>query len=261
MFIVIRFLIYSLPLVVFSFFYAIRMWPHRLAWFGVVMFVYLLFVAWYIVRNSVRKQSDDMTWRELLNYLITPSFLLLGASAFMVFINDILVYRLFAVGVALILFLFLENVFIYLYYPHKYVLSSLENVSAYSNLLSAFFVNSAYYGLSVFLHIQSKWLFTGVFVVNTILFLQTILINKLKLKNAWLAFLLVTVLLGELVWVLQYLPWSFLVKGALLATGYYLLSNMFRYYFLQSLNKVVLYRHLFISIGMILAILVTAKWL
>jgi hypothetical protein len=261
MFIVIRFLIYTLPLVVFGYFSVIRSQPTWLLWSSLTMFFYLLFVAWYIVRNSVRKQSDSMTWRELLNYLITPAFLLFSAMAFMIFINDIFIYRLFAGGVAAIIFLFLENVFIYLYYPHKYILSSLENVSAYSNLLTAFFINSAYYGLSVFLHMQSKWLFAGVFAINLILFLQTLLINHLKFQTTWFAFVMVGVILGEMVWVLQYLTWSYLVKGAILAFSYYLLSNMFRYYFLQSLNKTVLYRHILISVLMAAVVLLSAQWL
>ncbi|HPL92784.1 MAG TPA: hypothetical protein PLB38_00690 [bacterium] len=261
MFIVIRFLIYTLPLVVFGFFAIIRSWPQSLLWAGIFMLIYLLFSAWYVVRHSVRKQSDSMSVRELLNYLVTPALLLFSSTAFLLFINDILMYRLLAGGVAAILFLFLENVFIYLYYPHKYVLSSLENVSAYSNLLTAFFVNSAYYGLSVFLHMQSKWMFAAVFIINIILFLQTMLINHLKWQNTWFAVLMVGIILGEMVWVLQYLTWSYLVKGAVLAFSYYLLSNMFRYYFLQSLNKTVLYRHILISLGMAVLILASALWL
>lgn len=261
MFIIIRFLIYTLPLVVFAFFSIIRTYPTWLLWSSVTIFVYLLFVAWYIVRNSVRKQSDSMSFRELVNYLITPVFLLFGAMAFLLFLNDLFIYRLFAGGVAAILFLFLENVFIYLYYPHKYILSSLENVSAYSNLLTAFFINSAYYGLSVFLHMQSKWLFAGVFAINLILFLQTLLINHLKFQATWLAFMIVGVILGEMIWILQYLTWSYLVKGAILAFSYYLLSNMFRYYFLKSLNKTVLYRHILISLLMAALVLISAQWL
>lgn len=261
MFIVIRFLIYTLPLVMFGFFSVIRSWPKMLLLASLSIFIYLLFVVWYIVRHSVRKKSDSMTFWELLNYLITPLLLLFGATAFLVFINDILIYRLLAGGVAAILFLFLENVFVYLYYPHKYILSSLENVSAYSNLLTAFFVNSAYYGLVVFLHMQSKWMFIVVLIINIILFLQTLLINHLKIQVTWFALVVVGVVLGELVWVLQYLTWSYLVKGAFLAFSYYLLSNMFRYYFLQSLNKTVLYRHIFISLGMTLLVLGSALWL
>lgn len=261
MFIVIRFLIYTLPLVVFGFFAIIRSWPQSLLWAGIFMLIYLLLSAWYVVRHSVRKQSDSMSLRELLNYLVTPALLLFTSTAFLLFVNDIFMYRLLAGGVAAILFLFLENVFIYLYYPHKYVLSSLENVSAYSNLLTAFFVNSAYYGLSVFLHMQSKWMFAAVFIINIILFLQTMLINHLKWQNTWFAVLMVGIILGEMVWVLQYLTWSYLVKGAVLAFSYYLLSNMFRYYFLQSLNKTVLYRHILISLGMAALILASALWL
>src|SRR6056297_1085655 len=263
MFIIIRFLLYTLPLLIFGLFEFVRNYPTSKVILGVAIFivVWLFGVVWYLIRHSVRKQSNYMALAELVNYFITPVLLVLSSLLFLVFFNDPIFYRLVAGVIAFLSFLFLESVFIYLYYPQKYVLSSMENVSSYLNILISFFLYSGYYGLTVFLHIRSKWLFVLLIFLNVILLLQTFFINKLKFKTVWLPMLLSIVIFGELVWAVQYLTFTFLVKGVIVSLVYYTISGLLRYYFLQSYNKKILWRHISVVAIIMFFLLFTAQWL
>jgi hypothetical protein len=261
MFILIRFLVYTLPFIIFTTFEFLRHYPQYLIYGIIFISVWLLAVAWYLIRHSVKRQSNYMAFSELLNYLVTPLLLVLSTVLFLVFFNNIILYRVVAGFISFATFLFLENVFLYLYYPHKYILSSLENVSGYLNIVVVFFLYSGYFGLNVFLHLESRWLFVGLVFLNALLFLQTLFINKLKLKNTWLALALGVLIFSEFLWVSQFLAFSFLVKGALLALVYYTISGLFRYFFLESLTKKVVYRHLIVILVAGSMLLLTAQWL
>jgi len=261
MFIIIRFLVYTLPFIIFATFEFLRHYPQTLIYGILFISVWLLMVAWYLIRHSVKRQSRYMAFSELLNYLVTPLLLVLSTILFLIFFNDLLLYRIVAGLSSFATFLFLENVFLYLYYPHKYILSSLENVSAYLNILIAFFLYSGYFGLNVSLHLESIWLFITLVSLNALLLLQTLFINKLKFKNTWLALLLGVLIFTELLWVSQFLSFSFLVKGALLALVYYTISGLFRYFFLESLTKKIIYRHLMVILIAGSVLLFTAQWL
>lgn len=261
MFIIIRFFLYSLPFVIFAVFEFIRNFPQQILWGGIFIAVWLFIVIWYLVRHSVRKQSNYMAFTELLNYFITPLLLVLSGMLFLVFFSNVMFYRVISIFISFSSFLFLESIFIYLYYPQKYILSSLENVSSYLNIVVSFFLYSGYYGLVVFLHLQAKWLFVLLIALNLLLLLQTFFINKLKFKNVWLALLLALVIFIQLVWAIQYLPFTFLVKGVMVSLAYYTMSGLFRYYFLQSYNQKILWRHIMVVAVAIFFLLFTAKWL
>ena len=261
MFLIIRFFLYSLPFVIFGVFEFSRNFPNLIVWAGVFIVFWLFLVIWYLLRHSVRKQGDNMTFTELSNYFITPLLLVFSGMLFLVFFNNVTFYRVISVFISFASFLFLESVFIYLYYPQKYVLSSLENISSYLNIVVSFFLYSGYYGLMVFLHLQSKWLFVSLIVLNMVLLLQTFFINKLKFKKIYLALLLALVILVEVVWAVQYLPFTFLVKGVMVSLVYYIISGLFRYYFLQSYNKKILWRHVLVVSVVAFFLLFTAKWL
>lgn len=193
-------------------------------------------------------------------YLLTPISFLSGGVLFVLFLERPWAKHLLAAAIALFLGIFLKNIFIYIYEHDKYQPNSLENISNYLNLASIFLFNSSLFGFFFFLNTPLYKLALISLAVFFVLTLQTIWVNKIKIKSAWLHIATICLILFELFWTIAFLPTAFYVNGLILATSFYLMNNLMRLHLLGNLNKKIIRRYFFLCGLVIILILATAEW-
>ncbi len=193
-------------------------------------------------------------------YPLTPLAFLASGTLYLLFIESILAKHILAAALAIFCGVFLENIFVYIYQHEKYQANSLENVSNYLNLASMFLFNSSLFGFSLFLNIALWKLSLIAFAFTFILTFQTIWINKINVKAAWLHIFVICLILFELFWAASFLPTSFYVNGLVIAISFYLMNNLTRLHLLGNLNRKIIRRY-FILCGLIIFfVLLTAQW-
>jgi hypothetical protein len=136
----------------------------------------------------------------------------------------------------------------------------LENISHFINLLSSFFIYTSVFAFYVLSVTRLRWLIASLFLITAILAWQTLWINKIsKMRMRYLPWLMALIIV-ELFWVCHYWPTGFYVNGLILVVIYYVMINLSRLYFLDTLNKKYILKYLISSSLIIFLILLTAQW-
>jgi hypothetical protein len=243
------------PLFVFISFEIFFRKPLWIYWLFPILIVVLVMSVWKLIGRGL------ITVGARWNFLIAPFFLLTGGLFFILFLENQIFKHFLVILLAVLLGLFLENIFIYIYRHDKYQVNSLENISSYLNLISTLFFCSGFFGLLTFLNISVWLLILLILLVIVSLSYQTIWINKIISGKSWLYILIICLISCELAWTLFFLPISFYVSGAVLSIAYYLVLGISRFYLLGNLDAKIVKRHLIISLIVLILILGTARWM
>lgn len=228
----------------------------RLIYFIILFLILTLSGAiWKIIGKGL------ITIRARWLYLVTPISFLLSGMLFMLFLEQNWLKHALNLAIAILIAVFLENIFVYIYQHEKYQVHSLENISNYLNLASMFLFNSSLFGFFIFLN-TPFWLISFIsFIIFLLLSVQTIWVNKIKIKLAWLHILIICLILFEVFWAVSFLPTAFYVNGLIVATIFYLTNNLMRLRLLNALNKTVIQRYFILCGSIIILILATAQWM
>jgi hypothetical protein len=147
-----------------------------------------------------------------------------------------------------------------LYQPVKYQPYALENISAYVNLVSVFFMGASFHSSMIFLGTSGAMSSLFVFIFTLVLVIQMIWINKIVLRGNYLVAIMLSLLVTEIFWATVFLPSSYLVNGLIMAISYYFLVGIFRYWLLNSLDRKVFKRYIIISLSIFIVIALSARW-
>lgn len=228
-------------------------YPKNIYW---APFILILFIGFAIAVLSGRRLNGDF-WR----LLIGPVIFIASAFLFVLFIDSFLIRWLVAALAAVFLGFFLENFFYYSYQPGRYQPYALENTANYFNLLSVFLFFSSAYSLIVFLDLSMTILAILILLVVGLLSYQVTWFYKIPLSKSWLYLLISLLLAIEFFWVVSFLPTSFYVNGLILAVVYYFILGLIYSHLLDKLDKRVIRRYALVSLGALVIILGTARWL
>jgi len=225
-----------------------------------IYFLVIFFIIWILLVIWKLLGLKSITKITYWNFLTTPILLILSGGIFLVFIEKAIIKHLLFLVIAILIGLFLETLFIYIYEHENYRSPTLENISRLINLISFYFYLSGIYGLAIFLSL-SIWLRVVITLpVIIISIYQIFWINKVKAKKSWLHLLVISLILIELFIAVNTLPTSFYVNGFILGVIYYLMTNLSLDYFSGQIKKGAVSRYLLFSFLMLLLVLITAQW-
>lgn len=254
MIIVNRFIPFLCSLLIFASYEIFFKRPFWIYWLFPILIVAVASLIWKLIGKGLK--TVIARW----NFLIVPLFLMTGGLFFILFLEHQIIRHFLVFLVAVLLWLYSEAIFIYIYQHEKYQVNSLENISSYINLISALFFYSGFFGLLIFLNISIWLVVLLVLLVTVFLSYQTMWVNKIIFGKSLLYILIIGLVLCELAWVLSFLPINFYVSGVFLSVIYYLLSGISRFHLLGTLDVKVIRRHLIISLIMLILILGTTRW-
>jgi len=198
--------------------------------------------------------------REIWPFLLPPFFLIGSSFIFLFFVEGLLYKHLFVLLIVFLWWIFIENIFLFFHQPVRYQPYALENISAYLNLVTVFFIGSSFHSFILFLGFSSSLLTLFIFIAIFFLVMQMIWINNLSARHNLFLIGILALLISELFWVTKFLPSGYLANGIILAIGYYFLTGIVRHWILKSLDRQVVKRYLWISGLSLLVIVITARW-
>jgi len=216
----------------------------------------ILIVAYGVWQLSGQKITSFKYWR----FFITPLILIGSGLNFFLYLEGSLTVHFFVLVMTVLIWLYLEVIYLRLYFRPKYEPYSLENITVYVDLLSIFLLASSLYSTIIFLDINI-WLLIGLFAI--ICFLasaQLIWASGITMIFGWRHLAVIVLSVTEVFYVVSFLPTSVYVNGFLVAICYYLISGLIRNWLLDIRENRVIKRYLVVSILCIVIILLTAKW-
>lgn len=233
---------------------AILKWPFLFfVLAGLALFINLFFVGLLTVKN--------LGFKDTMRFWLTCFILTVSTSASFLFIDSVVLRQVLIMVYVLLIFLYQDFLFNFLYRPEKYKVYSLENLNNVINLLTVFLTNLSIFALIVFMNMVfwlSLLIEIGVISCSLILLFYA---NKLELRgNEWL---LVTtgLIVTEFFTIFTWLPFNFFIKAVLISALYYLLSGVVKLIVNQQLYKKNFLVFLSVAVVIWMALFATSRWI
>lgn len=254
----------------------ILVWQPRLIWIiSFLSFIAILFFIWKIFPKDISTRQGLRSGRSLFfkitrilnifaeekNYffLISPIFLLCGTILFLMFLKSNVLIHSSILFFSFIFFLFSESLFAN-FYDYQHQSYPLENVLTGINLLALFLIYSHIFLFLTLFHFPLWVMLVILILITFISSYQLFYTYKIARKINYLYSIITTIIILEIFWSIMFLPTNFYVNGLILINVYYIIIGMSYFYFMETLTKARIIRHLSISLIIITLTLITAKW-
>ena len=240
-------------LIVFILFEQLLKEPKQIYWLSFFSFLVVILSIWQL---NNRQLKNGKFW----HLVITPALLLGGGLIFMSFLEGRFFRQFFLLVFAILIWAFLEVIFLKFHFRAKYQTHSLENISTHLNLITIFLVASGFFSLIIFLGVPVSLLIIIFAIVNALLVYQLIKISDVIFVAGWPYILATVVVITEIFWAVSFLPTSVYVNGLIVTIAYYLITGLARNWLLGVRESKIVKRYLLISVISLAMILLSAKW-
>ena len=214
----------------------------------------IFFAVWQFTKTS---PVDKQWW----NYLILPISFITASAAYSILLSSKLIIQTLFILNGIFIYIYLRTIFNYLLQPLDYKNFSLENISAYGNFITFFFIASTIYGLQSFLN-APIWLLMIVLLIFTVAIVyQAMWVNKIYTPFRFIYILISSLVIIELAWTISFLPFKYQIAGFVLSICYYMTYSLMRFYLLSELDKRKIRLYLGFGLLSMFIVLLTASWL
>lgn len=195
-------------------------------------------------------------------YLVgTPMLFLLSSFGPLFLLEHPTAKIVLSVIVAVIFFVFAEQIFNFIHLPVNYQPFTLEYLSQLLNILSVFFLATFGFGLSAFLQAPLWALSSIFFLILFFIVYGTLWAGKVEPVRAREFAFAGAILTTEFFAALTFLPVGFYTNAAFLALGVYIFLGLSRAHALHKLSKQVTRRYVLTFIILTIAIASTSQWI
>lgn len=184
----------------------------------------------------------------------------LGSMCVLLYVPGATLQQLTAIVTSVFIGLYLETEFSFLFQSAKYVSFSMERMGEIvlaggAGMTCMGLIALDFLGL---IHNVESLIMAGVWAI--LISASAVYMYRLPKEKMWFLFLFGVVGVFQLYWVLQFLPISFVVTGAVAGIVVASLFSVLRYAALESLDKKTLWRTVTTSGTAIIILLMTTRW-
>lgn len=224
-------------------------------WIILCLVILVLGASLHIIKFSFKHKRR-------LNFIILPTFYIIGVLTFFIFLQEGAIRHLYILGVCIFLGILLLNNSeaaqkTLVFEQEKRKRSLINNIVT---LLCAILIYSGVWGISLLLN-WPVWMTILIFIVITsALTYQSLWFVELLERKVWLYILILALVIAEIGWCLVLWPVGFLAVGCVLFSIYFVFQGIVQAYLKQELTKKIVWQHLILSAVLLITSLSTAKW-
>ncbi len=224
--------------------------PEHFFWLLLAILIHSFVSAWWLTR----------TRKDWAIFALLPLFLFASGLSYALIISIQNVAIVVVVISLLGTILYWRLVFLYTFKQSLYRPFSLERLSSYLSFLTIYFSAAALFGLKIFLNIPDMQLLGVMSLVLIATIIQWLWFQKISLPLGWVYGISAFIVVMEIFLIVGYLPINFHLLGFCVAIVWYAVSTLLGYQLAKTLNLTRVRLVLIISLGILLAALLTARW-
>ncbi len=205
----------------------------------------------------------DFRWKEkdFWGLIAVPMLFVLGATALFILADDGSVRMALALTTAFLTSFYEEHFFRFVHLPAAYQAYGLQNTTGIISILTVFYLVASGYAVLSFIRLPLPIVAAMMFVLFFAVSVSAFWMAKVPHDRSLVYALAGATIFTQLFVACSYLPTPFMTNGALLAVMYYMFVGLSRANVLAKLSRLVIRRYVGIGGIMLLALLVTAKWI
>lgn len=232
---------------------AILLSPQYWLQWGIVSTAFVVVVAGFMLQWKVWTLRFWMT-------VFPMVMLLVGGTGLLLFLQSPLMQYSLAAFLVIMYGLYLEDVFTLNYQQYKYTSLSLPNIAFFMNTFAGFCLFACGYALHL-IGLVPVWLIT----VSAFCFSCAMMFHVFWSHNIWdrkhvITVFMLSLMVTEFVWVLQFWPTAFFVNGLLIAIILYSVPSIVQLHIRNALSRQALIRYVSIAVITIVSVVATSQW-
>ncbi|MFP4514542.1 MAG: hypothetical protein ACLFNO_00880 [Parcubacteria group bacterium] len=226
------------------------------SWFYYVLIFcnLVIFSLYFFVKNI--KNAGHRLHSLILPFLFLNSSILYSSILTNSFLIQLL-YFFFLVA----LFIYLRNLYIYLFKPLKYKHQSLENINFLISFVVIFYSVSGVLGLKNFIDLNLWQMILPIAAVLFFVIFQMLWLYQVKFKNNIIFSIMLTLTITEIVLISTFLPHIYSIIGLVIAIIFYASTGLTLLHLSHKLTKIQVKTHLALSIIFLLLIFLSSRWI
>jgi membrane protein YdbS with pleckstrin-like domain len=159
------------------------------------------------------------------------------------------------------LFVYLRNLYIYLFKPLKYKSQSLENINFLISFVVIFYSVAGVLSLKNFIDLNLWQIIIPIAIVLFFILFQLFCLYQVKFKNNIIFSTILTLNIMEIVLISTFLPHTYSIIGLVIAIVFYASAGLSLLHLSYKLTKVQVKTHLGLSIIFLLLIFLSSRWI
>ncbi|MEK7102846.1 MAG: hypothetical protein AAB870_00695 [Patescibacteria group bacterium] len=234
------------------------------------MFFVLQYPSWYfqaVIASFIMQDvmlffifpRQERKW-DVISITFPIVFHMLLAWAVLFYVED--VHFLYAVAIAhcLLQYIFLGNVYYFLYKFDRYQKRALPHITSYIGIVNVFYATLLVYALSFYQDIPIWYSVGPLLVFLGLTIMQNMWIHDISLRQRWYYIAVVLIVMTQLVFVTQILPSVYFVNALWLVLCYYTAVHMGIAALQKELTRKELTRNGVIIAIVVVLVLITTRW-
>lgn len=260
MFLFLRFLPFNLSIINGALL-LLLFWYPRLVSTSITLTTFFLVITLYLlIYNRYRSKPKKKIYKIWALHSLLPLLFHGGIILFLFFINNVYTFIGMTALYTFLLFIYTEDIYIYLYHPNKYVLDSLENIAEYLAVFTLILITASFYGFMVFIKTSIITLLIALIVITGLLVRHMLFINKIKTINQSNIILMVCMGMTQLFIAIALLPSSIYVNALMIGATFYAIMGIIRLHLLNMVDAKKIRSYLILAALIITIVCVTAQW-
>jgi hypothetical protein len=250
---ILRLMTILVPLLTFIGLQVLAMEP---SWFYYVLIFcnLVIFSLYYFARAA----KTNRAW---FNILILPLLFLNSSILYSSILTNTLLIQLLHLFFLAALFVYLRNLYIYLFKPLKYKSQSLENINFLISFVVIFYSVAGVLSLKNFIDLNLWQIIIPIAIVLFFILFQLFCLYQVKFKNNIIFSTILTLNIMEIVLISTFLPHTYSIIGLVIAIVFYASAGLSLLHLSYKLTKVQVKTHLGLSIIFLLLIFLSSRWI
>jgi len=224
-------------------------------------FYYVLIFSNLVVFSLYFFARAAKTNRAWFNILILPLLFLNFSILYSSILTNTLLIQLLHFFFLGSLFVYLRNLYIYLFKPLKYKAQSLENINFLISFVVIFYSVAGILGLKNFFDLELWQIIVPIVIVLFSILFQLFWLYQVKFKNNIIFSIILTLTISEIVLISTFLPYMYSIIGLVIAIVFYTSAGLSLLYLSYKLSKLQLKIHLGLSITFLILIFLSSRWI
>lgn len=192
-------------------------------------------------------------------YSILPGFFVLSSTALLYLIGLMYEQQIFIILATIMYYLSLLSAYRLGKYINDQTARGMNMAAAFSTI---FFTYTSAYGLYLNFFVPLYYLMLTYLVVTLLVSFQYFaIIKNNQRKIVWIYSLLLSLIMAEIVWTMDYWPFGYLTTGTIALILYYVLWDLTQSHFLNLLSKKRVVANMVFFTALISVVLLSAKWI
>lgn len=198
--------------------------------------------------------------REMVTLIGPPVLFVFGNSSILFFLSFDWLKQLLIIGGGIAIWMYLEEVYRYLYEPKNYQQHAIEHIGTLLVTIALCAAIATVFAIRILLDVRLAYLLPITLVIAIGMSAAVLALQTLTGKALVTSSMIIGILIAEIAWAVYYLPTHYWVDSLIVAIPFSVATNITKSGLQETLSPAIMKKNVLIGLFALLVVIATAQW-